>query len=533
MPFSPTRPLRALIFFITLAFVTHASAEDADPTRKAVEGLVDALVSEGVVPAAKRDEIIRRALESSTQRSTPGTATTGDIRVQEVPEIVKDEIREQVRAELKDDVVKDIIREARTKRWGVPGAWPGWVDRLRFSGDIRLRAQSDNYASGNAVPGPPDVNRINAARSTALTPAPFLNSTEDRDRLRVRARLGLDAEISKGVDAGFRLSTGSLNDPVSTNQTLGNTDRPYQVVFDQAYLRWRGDTQAITAFGGRMPNPFLSTDLVWDADLNFDGIALRLAPKHFGDEGLVQYAFEPFVTLGAFALQEVELSSNDKWLYGGQAGFQWKAQGGTRVRFGLAYYDYENITGERNPFPGDRSLDFTAPQFVQKGNSLYEIDNDPTPGSLLLGLASDYEEANVTLAVEWTGLLPFDVMLQADYVKNIGFDSDEILARTGEVFPEETQGHQLTLGFGRAKIADRGDWQVFGTLRHLEADAVLDAFTDSDFHLGGTNAEGWIAGFSYGLRERLNLTARYLSSNEITGPPFGIDTLQIDLTGSF
>jgi hypothetical protein len=415
----------------------------------------------------------------------------------------------------------------------VPGAWPEWVDRLRFSGDIRLRAQSDNYASGNAIQGPPDTNRINAARSSALTPAPFLNSTEDRDRLRVRARLGLDAEISKGVDAGFRIATGSLSDPVSTNQTLGNTNRPYQLVLDQAYLRWRGDTQAITAFGGRMPNPFLSTDLVWDADLNFDGIAVRLAPKHFGDEGLIQYAFEPFVTLGAFALQEVELSGNDKWLYGGQAGFQWKAQGGTRVRFGLAYYDYENITGVKNPIVNDRTLDFTAPQFVQTGNTLFAINNDTDPNALLLGLASDYKEANATLAVEWIGLLPFDVMLQADYVKNIGFDQGEIQARTGAVIPEETQGHQLTLGFGRAKIADRGDWQVFGTLRHLEADAVLDAFTDSDFHLGGTNAEGWIAGFSYGLRERLNLTARYLSSNEITGPPFGIDTLQIDLTGSF
>lgn len=528
MPLSPTRLLRALIFPIVLGFATHAPAEDTDPTRIAIERLVDALVSEGVVPAAKRDEIIRRALERSTE--TP--AAPGDIRVQEVPEIVKDEIREQVRAELKEDVVKDIIREARTKRWGVPGAWPEWVDRLTFSGDVRLRAQSDNYASGNAS-GFPDVNRINAARTTALVPTPILNSTEDRDRLRIRARLGLDAEISKGVDAGFRIATGSLSDPVSTNQTLGNTNRPYQLVLDQAYLRWRGDAQAITAFGGRMPNPFLSTDLVWDADLNFDGLALRIAPRHFGDEGLVQYAVEPFITLGAFAVQEVELSSNDKWLYGAQTGVQWKGASGTRVRFGVAYYDYENITGERNPIVNDRTLDFTAPQFVQKGNSLFAINNDTDPNALLFGLASEYEEANATLAVDLIGLLPFDVMLQADYVKNIGFDHDSILTRTGLDLPEETEGRQLAVGFGHAKVADRGNWQVFGVLRHVEADAVLDAFTDSDFRLGGTNAEGWIAGLSYALRDRLTFTTRYLSSNEITGPPFGIDTLQIDLVGSF
>lgn len=519
-----------LLFSLSCAAVSGGAraADDTDATRAAIERLVDALVAEGVVPAEKRAEIVRRAIEKTAAEP----AVPGEIRVQEVPEIVKDEIREQVRQELKEDVVKDIIREARTRRWGVPGAWPEWVDRLKFSGDVRVRGQSDNYASGNGVDFF-DYQRINQARSFAIDPL-FLNSTEDRDRLRVRMRLALDAQISPGASAGIRIASGSLLDPVSTNQTLGNTGRPYQVILDRAFLRYQTSAQAVAVTAGRMPNPFFGTDLVWDPDLNFDGVAIRIVPRHFGDEGVVAYAFEPFATLGAFPLQEVELSARDKWLYGGQLGFGWKAAGGSRLRFGAAYYAYDGITGERNSVDS-RLLDFTAPQFVQKGNSLFEISNesDPASTSILFGLASGYDEANVTLAWELAVQPDLFVITTADYVKNVGFDQDEILARTGDTIPEETEGYGFGLAVGRQKVVERGDWQVFGELRHLEADAVLDAFTDSDFHLGGTNAEGWIAGFSYALRDRLLLTTRYLSSNEITGDPFGIDTLQIDLVGSF
>lgn len=528
-----------LVFSLSFGAVCDArAADDAAPTRSAIERLVDALVTEGVVPAEKRDEIVRRAIEKTAAEP----AVPGEIRVQEVPEVVKDEIREQVRQELKEDVVKDIIREARTRRWGVPGAWPEWVDRIAVSGDVRVRGQSDNYASGNGV-NFFDYQRINQARNFAIDQV-FLNSTEDRDRLRVRMRLALEAQLSPGASAGIRIATGSLLDPVSTNQTLGNTGRPFQVILDRAFLRYQTAAQAITATAGRMPNPFFGTDLVWDPDLNFDGVAIKVAPRHFGDEGAVAYAFEPFMTVGAFPLQEVELSTRDKWLYGGQLGFGWKAAGGSHLRLGAAYYAYDGITGERSAVDS-RLTDFTAPQFVQKGNSLFEISNesDPSSTSILFGLASDFREANATLSWELVGVLPVDVVATADYVKNVGFDRDEILTRTGLNLPEETSAHGLALAVGRRKVAERGDWQVFGELRRLEADAVLDAFTDSDFHLGGTNAKGWIAGFSYALRDHLLLTTRYLSSNEITADPwfdtdgqpdaFGIDTLQIDLVGWF
>jgi hypothetical protein len=62
---------------------------------------------------------------------------------------------------------------------------------------------------------------------------------------------------------------------------------------------------------------------------------------------------------------------------------------------------------------------------------------------------------------------------------------------------------------------------------------VLDAFTDSDFHLGGTNAKGWILGGSYGITDNTYVSARYMTADEIDGPTLGIDVVQVDLNTKF
>jgi hypothetical protein len=209
-----------------------------------------------------------------------------------------------------------------------------------------------------------DLQKSNEERSDQ-----FLNTTEDRDRLRARLRFGVQASlIPNELDAGFRLVTGSSSDPVSTNQTLGNTDRPYSVFLDRLFLAWRSHSNVWSAWGGRMPNPWFSTDLVWDEDLAFDGVALKVNPLRDLTESSPD--FDPFLTLGVFPLQEVELSQKDKWLYGAQAGFNARLGGSSKMVFAVAYYDYRNIEGERNALDSNL-LDHTAPQFVQKGNTLF------------------------------------------------------------------------------------------------------------------------------------------------------------------
>ncbi|MBO7942033.1 putative porin, partial [Streptomyces sp. S9] len=77
------------------------------------------------------------------------------------------------------------------------------------------------------------------------------------------------------------------------------------------------------------------------------------------------------------------------------------------------------------------------------------------------------------------------------------------------------------------------DWNASIGFKRLESDAVPVAFTDSDFHLGGTNARGFIVGGSLGLARNTWLGLRWLSANEVTGQPYSVDVVQLDLNTQF
>jgi len=69
--------------------------------------------------------------------------------------------------------------------------------------------------------------------------------------------------------------------------------------------------------------------------------------------------------------------------------------------------------------------------------------------------------------------------------------------------------------------------------RYVETDAVIDAFTDSEFHQGGTNDRGYYVGAAWSFNRAANLSARYFGATEITGPKLTIDLFQIDLSARF
>jgi hypothetical protein len=319
------------------------------------------------------------------------------------------------------------------------------------------------------------------------------------------------------------------------------------VSVDKAALLWNPINDArnreIDVRVGRFANPFVSyNEMIWDSDLTFEGLSTTYALDVFGaDRQRMERGL--FLTLGAFPLQEVELSSDDKWLYGGQLGTELPFGAASRVRFTAGYFAYDNITGTRNTL-NSHVFDFTAPRFVQRGNTLFDIrvSSDPAQSQNLLALAGDYELASANLLFD----LAFGethVMFGGEYVKNIGWDKDDALARsngvlyfleeTGKPLRERTTGYEAGVMVGKPSVSGLWDWRVNMSYRYLERDAVLDAFTDSDFHLGGTDAKGYQLGFDLGLSRGAWLRLRYLTANEIDGAPLGIDVWQLDLNGSF
>jgi hypothetical protein len=239
-----------------------------------------------------------------------------------------------------------------------------------------------------------------------------------------------------------------------------------------------------------------------------------------------------YATVAAMPIQEVELSKHDKWLFGSQVGLELptKDKGKIGGKIGIGYYRYVGLAGQVSP-AGTGLLEFTAPQFAQKGNTYYNISSDPTRP--LLGLAADYHLINATALLDIPVLGAHHALLSADYVKNQGFNQASVSSRVGTKVEPQTSGYQVKFTFGRKDIARAGDWQVFAGYKRLERDAVPDAFTDSDFRLGGTDARGHIVGGSYGVGKNTALNLRLLSADAISGLPLSVDMWQLDLSTHF
>jgi hypothetical protein len=520
-----THYIKPLVMALSLAFAMPAQAgserEELESLRATTLAILDALVEKGVLSADAAQGLVKQAEKKGQEQaevSARAEAASGVVRVPYIPEVVKREIREQIRQE--------VVAQAKTEQWGDVNAVPEWVGRLKWEGDFRLRYQDDLFADGNDI----GINFIDEPYGLGSTTSP-INTETDRQRLRVRARLGLTAKITDYVSTGFRLTTGNTGDPVSTNQTLGNDFNKYSLVLDRAFVKAK-PWDWLSVSGGRMPNPFFSTDLVWDDDLNFDGVAATFTPWARSDR-----TGKPFFTLGAFPLKEVETSvtnlARDKWLLAAQAGLDWKMGADTRWRFGLAYYDYRNIAAVMDPLAGDGLYDYANSVLTsrQKGNTMYEVA--PLDSAGLFGLAADYSLVNLTATVDLAHFEPVHVILDGDVVKNVGYDKarvDNLLA-----IPQDarTLGWQGKVTVGWPSMQNQGDWQVFLGYRHLERDAVLDAFADSDFRLGGTNSKGFFIGGLYGVDRNSWLSAKWLSADAIDGLPFGVDVVQVDFNAKF
>ncbi|WP_447725167.1 putative porin [Sphingomonas koreensis] len=518
MPFV-TNLLRSGTALAALALATQpAQAQATDDV--GVE-ILQLLVDEGVIPLEKAQQLLdraKKAAELRAQREAPKAASTIDVPY--VPEAVRNQIRDQVKAE--------VIADAQSKRWIAPNKLPAWLDRITLSGDFRLRYQANLFADTN-FPQFPDVNAIVQAGGSPRNNFPLLNSTIDRYMLRYRARLGVEAKITDQVKVGFRLASGDNAGPVSTNETLGDFFQKDGIYIDRAYVELSPFEQ-VTLTGGRMPNPFYSTDLVWDTDINPEGVAASLSYQ-FGEDALNTRLF---ATGGWFPLQERELDPYDRNLIAGQAGFEFEPAAKLKIKAAGAYYHFRNVQGIRNAPDGSRLNDFTAPLFLSQGNSLFDLRTDGVTS--LPGLASKFELVTGTGSISYAGFGDIGVKLTGEYVRNIGFDRAEIAARrVGEPasVPPENYGYQIRLDVGHDKIAKLGDWQLGVGYKRVGTDAVLDVFTDSDFGLGGTDVKGYLIEAQLGVFANTAVGLNWYSTKSINRAPFDVDVLQINLTSGF
>ncbi|UVL96914.1 putative porin [Pseudomonas siliginis] len=558
--------LSLAVGMVVATLVGQAVAAPA-PSENATINLIRLLVEQGILKQDKADALIAQAQNEAAQAKQAAASTAvaagtvaapGDVRVQYVPAAVRDQIRDQVKAE--------VMATAKQENWAAPNTFPDWASRISFDGDIRLRDESRYYSGNNSNEivdfaklnnnGPYDVNPNS---STSLPP--LLNTREDRENLfRLRARLGMKAVISEEWTAGIRIGTGSDNNPVSTTQNLGGGFAKKDIWLDQGYLTWK-PMDELTLTGGRFANPFMSTDMLYSNDLNFDGVAAIFDHKLNRDWGV-------FGTVGAFPVDYTndtsssngfdKEESDNKWLYGAQLGAKWAINSNNRLKGALAYYRFDDIQGQRSspcePWAGAPGCDSdgTRAAFMQKGNSVFllrDITPNPlnpsaTPQPQFVGLASEFNLLD--LNVVWDADLPQDFKLrsQGNYIHNLSYDEGDMRKRSaGQIVNNlDSNGEiesganawmvQFTLG-NALDLKRKGDWNLFAGYKYIQPDALPDGFNDSSFHLGGTNAKGYFMGGNYGLAKNVSATGRWMSTEAVYGAPFDIDVLQLEINTRF
>ncbi len=604
LPFAPHLRRTFVATTALVAACALAVPAAAEPSTNATVNLIQLLIKNKVITKAAGDALLQQAeAEAAEARAMQAKIAapvaiasgelppppTGTIRVPYIPDALRQKIT--------DDIREDVLAQADFEGWARPNLVPDWIKGIKIVGDFRFRSESSFYSRNNSnelidfqafnASSPIDINA-----NTNPTGFPLLNTRRDRpNRLRIRARLGVQDQISDFAFVGFRLATGDDNSPISTNQLLGGGFAKKDVWLDQAYLRLT-PTKWLTATFGRMPNPFKFTELLFDNDINFDGVAVSADANRFLPEGA-----RVAVTLGAFPLGYAgnnfpttapdKAGDTSRWLFSAQL------RGG--MTFGdnkfdldgsVAYHSFKAVQGALSSscalYNGNRqcSTDQLQPTFLRKGNTLFflrDIARDPaSPNNFaqpqLLGLAFDYDVLDITATAKVPVADGIDVVVEGDYIRNLSYKRGDVCRFSPRGLPVNNltvaqpvagatpgtaaanfytnpcvadangriakleggnQGWSVRGLIGKAKPKKYGEWNVEVAYRYLESDATLDSFADSDFHLGGTNTKGYTVGGTIGLYKNINLTGRWLSGNAISGPPLAIDVLQFDLTAEF
>ncbi|HUN24801.1 MAG TPA: putative porin [Steroidobacteraceae bacterium] len=527
------------------------SAQDQsfEVLRNTVVDLLQALVQRGIITREQADAMVRDAQAKAEEQARMAAAQKAQqekeeanaIRVPYVPEIVKDEIKQEVAKQVTPEVTKQVIADAKQQGWGVPGALPDWIERIKFSGDVRLRGEADLYSRNNAQNYYLNYTAINAAGGiNQAGDAAYLDTTVNRYYPLVRLRFDMNATMSGGWFVGARFGTGTLINPDSLNQVEGQYGGRYTTDIDLAYLGWSGSDsqqrQQLTFWGGKYPNPFFYSDLVWMPDVTFEGLSTDYRVRMWGPASAPR---SWFLTVGAIPEEYAPLTydfgpeSTNKWLYAGQTGFDFKWESGNRVRLGIAYYDFNHMAGQLNSLYGT-TTNYTAPPYFQKGNTVFDIAN--TQGATdTFALAAEYHELDAMLATDWMVTPAHRLSWFADFVKNLGYDEAAVAERVapGTDVRPRVEGYESQLSFGTPDLTHSLAWDLFVGYRYLQRDAVVDAFTDQDYHLGGTNDKGYILGGDLGITDRVYTRLRYMPFEVIDGPPLTIDVWQLEVVGRF
>lgn len=416
--------------------------------------------------------------------------------------IITDQEAEEIRGEL----VKESASTAAGKlKLSTP------VTELEIYGDTRVR-----YEIRTAEAGAPD----------RITPP---GEHTQRNRARYRLRIGLRGTLADDWFFGLRLETSS--NPRSTNVTFGDdsSNGPFAKTNDginvgQAYLGYKG-IRDVTLTAGRMPNPLITTSMLWDSDINPEGVAEQW--KHTfnlnlgGGSGTAaaydkdgkqtaaaatseprKIAIDVFANLGQFVYDDANpedpvgpqprgVPHFDAYLLAWQVGAKINFSKDMYLQFAPTFYNYTGAGDTFNTFfSGDPSFRRTP------GGPVVALNQTGVNSLLVFDMPTEFGFK--------VGEIP--IRLFGDFATNLQAD-DRALAAGHPDKGDQRYAYQIGLGLGKVKV--KHDWAIQGFYQHVEQFAVDPNLVDSDIFDSRVNMEGFAISGSYALSDAVTATLTY------------------------
>jgi hypothetical protein len=342
-----------------------------------------------------------------------------------------------------------------------------WAAKIKGRGDFRYR--HEHIATERVVGG------------NATTPG-TVDDASDRDRHRIRARLGFDATITDKVKGTILFATGA-DDPRSSNQTLGNSGSRKSIGLDMAYVDWNA-INGVNIVLGKQPWPFWrpGTSLFYDGDYNPEGGAVKfergmLFGSAYGWWLSEQYNANP------------QGENSDGNVFGAQVGLKFPLFGG-ETRVAAHYYDCGACQDQSSILFGNTATTGAFANTSGNGNSVYRVGATTVASPAFLRY--DYEILQLSGEM---GMTAFNqpLSLWVDYAQNMasGVQQDTAYA----------------LGASLGRASNPKTWQAAAWYQMLESDALFGQFVDSDFGDGRTDSEGWVLRGAYAPVRNFNVMA--------------------------
>ena len=414
-----------------------------------------------------------------------------------------------------EDVRADLVKEnAATSAGKLKLSTP--VTELELYGDARVR-----YEIRTGEAGAPD---------TLSRPG----DNTQRNRFRYRLRLGLRGTLADDWFFGLRLETST--NPRSTNITFGDdsgVNGPFskdsdRISVGQAFFGYRG-IRDLTLTVGKMQNPFVTTLMTWDSDINPEGLAEQW--KHtfnlsFGG-GSSSGAGQSMSKDGKMVATATGSSSPHTMTID------------VFANFGQFVYDDTNPENPVGPAPSNvpnrdafllgwqvgAKINFTKTVYLQLAPTIYNYTGTgDTFNTHFVGDPNFVDGTGATVRPNQTGvnsLLVFDMPVEfgwkfgelpmrifGDFAVN--FDGDDRAAAAGH--PDKgDQRYAYQIGLAAGKFKEKRDWQLSAFYQHVDQFALDPNLVDSDIFDSRVNMEGFVVQAGYALSDAVffNLTYGY------------------------